>query len=297
MTALRGRLQRNVSLDRLTSWRVGGLAERVYEPADVDDLSAFLMSTEAVDPLLWLGLGSNVLIRDGGFHGSVIRLHRGLANIVDLGNGRIRVDAGVPCARVAKWCGQRGLIGAEFMAGIPGTVGGALAMNAGAWGGETWPLVESVEVMNRGGQRQERLPQDYQVGYREVTGYDNEWFTAATLRLTPGGDPDALQAKVRGLLAERAERQPTGVASGGSVFRNPPGDYAARLIEAVGLKGTARGGARISEKHANFIVNEGQASAADIEALIALAKQAVKARFDIELQPEVRIIGEVGHVH
>ena len=297
MTALRGRLQHNVSLDRLTSWRVGGLAERIYEPADVEDLSNFLISTEAVDPLLWLGLGSNVLIRDGGFRGSVIRLHRGLGNIVDLGNGRVRVDAGVPCARIAKWCGRQGLIGAEFMAGIPGTVGGALAMNAGAWGGETWPLVESVEVINRLGQRQERLPNEYTVSYREVAGHENEWFVAATLRLVPGGDPAALQAKVRTLLAERAERQPTGVASGGSVFRNPPGDYAARLIEAVGLKGAVRGSAHISEKHANFIVNEGEASAADIEALIALAQQAVKARFDIELEPEVRIIGEVGHVH
>lgn len=297
MTVLRGRLRHNVDLNRLTSWRVGGPAKRLYEPADVEDLSEFLLSPEAVDPLLWLGLGSNVLIRDGGFSGSVIRLHRGLGSITELDLGRVKVGAGVPCARVARWAGQRGLGGAEFLAGIPGTLGGALAMNAGAWGGETWPLVESVEVINRLGQRQQRTPMDYQVSYREVSGHADEWFTSATLTLSTGADPLALQNKVRELLTQRAESQPTGLASGGSVFRNPPGDHAARLIEAAGLKGTVIGGARIAEKHANFIVHEGDASAADIEALIALAQTTVKSRFGIDLVPEVRIIGESVREH
>lgn len=292
MTALRGQLTASVPMARYTSWRVGGPAERVYEPADGRDLADFLASDQAIEPLFWLGLGSNLLIRDGGLRGTVIRLHRGLSSITDLGAGRVRADAGVPCAKLARWCGRLGYEGAAFFAGIPGTVGGALAMNAGAWGGETWSQVETVATVDRSGHVRERDPGDYEVTYREVRGAADEWFTAATFQFRPDADPAQLKARVKALLGERAEKQPTGIASGGSVFRNPPGDHAARLIDAAGLKGAREGGARISEKHANFIVHDGHASAADIEALIGRIQSRVHAVHGVALQPEVRIIGE-----
>ncbi|PWG65173.1 UDP-N-acetylmuramate dehydrogenase [Sediminicurvatus halobius] len=292
MTRLRGRLRHDEPLARYTTWRVGGPAERLFEPADAADLAAYLHARPDDEPLFWLGLGSNLLVRDGGLRGSVIRTQRGLGALQELPDGGVRAGAGVPCAKLARLCSRRGLVGAAFFAGIPGTVGGALAMNAGAWGGETWTHVESVETVDRSGACRERGPEAFQVGYRRVEGNPGEWFTAATFRFRPGGDPGALASRVRELLAERAERQPTGLASGGSVFRNPPGDHAARLIEAAGLKGTVRGGARISEKHANFIVHEGDATAADIEALIELARERVAAVHGVTLEPEVRIVGE-----
>ncbi len=296
MTALRGKLQHQVAMARYTTWRVGGPAECLYEPADADDLGAFLASDQAQDPLFWLGLGSNLLVRDGGLRGSVIRLHRGLGQIKDLGQGLVEVDAGVPCAKLARWCGRAGYSGAEFFAGIPGTVGGALAMNAGAWGGETWQHVQSVTTVSRRGQTHERSPQDYTIGYRSVSGPVCEWFTAARLQFSPGGDPQALKERVKSLLDQRGRTQPTGMASGGSVFRNPPGDHAARLIETAGLKGQRQGGAWVSEKHANFIVHEGTASAADIENLIKAVQQRVEQVHGVRLETEVRIVGEVADV-
>ena len=296
MTALRGRLQHAVPMARYTTWRVGGPAECLYEPADAGDLGAFLASNEAREPLFWLGLGSNLLVRDGGLRGSVIRLSRGLARIEDQGEGRVLADAGVACAKLARWCGRAGYAGAEFFAGIPGTLGGALAMNAGAWGGETWAHVRSVYTVDRAGQAHQRDPDAYRIGYRSVEGPRQEWFTAALLEFAPGHDPEALKARVKELLAERGRSQPTGLASGGSVFRNPPGDHAARLIETAGLKGAREGGARVSEKHANFIVHEGKATAADIERLIRRVQQRVFEQHGVQLEPEVHIVGEVADV-
>lgn len=297
MSEMRGVLRTAVPMARYTTWRVGGPADQVYEPADSRDLAVFLGSGRALAPLHWLGLGSNLLVRDGGLHGTVIRLHRGLSRLTDQGDGQIRVEAGVPCAKIARACGRLGYAGAAFLAGIPGTIGGALAMNAGAWGGETWSHVVAVETVGRDGHRRERPPTDYRVGYREVHGVPDEWFTAAVLRFEPGADPAALRDQVRALLGERAEKQPTGIASGGSVFRNPPGDHAARLIDTAGLRGAREGGAWIAEKHANFIVHEGDARAADIEALIERVQQQVRSIHGVDLVPEVRIIGEaVRHV-
>lgn len=296
MTALRGRLQYAVPMARYTTWRVGGPADCLYEPTDAGDLGAFLASDKAREPLFWLGLGSNLLVRDGGLRGSVIRLSRGLAKIEDKGEGQVIADAGVPCAKLARWCGRAGYAGAEFFAGIPGTLGGALAMNAGAWGGETWAHVRAVSTVDRSGQAHQRTPADYEIGYRSVHGPQQEWFTAALLEFSPGHDPQALKAQVKHLLAERGRSQPTGLASGGSVFRNPPGDHAARLIESAGLKGAREGGARVSEKHANFIVHEGGASAADIERLIDRVQTRVHQFHGVWLEPEVHIIGEVADV-
>ncbi len=292
---LRGCLLENEPMARHTTWRVGGPAERYYQPADLDDLMVFLAQLPAAEPLFWLGLGSNLLVRDGGIRGTVV-ITSGLLNEIALqSDGRVRVEAGVACAKVARFCARQGLVGAEFLAGIPGTMGGALAMNAGAFGGETWPLVAAVETLDRRGRLRVRTAEDFEVGYRSVSGPQGEWFVAAHLNLM-AGDVEASSAHIRSLLDRRNQSQPIGQPSCGSVFRNPTGDYAARLIEACGLKGVCIGGACVSEKHANFIINTGSATAAEIEALIEHVRATVLAQHGVALVHEVHIVGEeVGH--
>ncbi len=291
MSELRGELKTDEPMSAHTSWRTGGTADRCYRPADVDDLQHFLAAMPPQELLVWVGLGSNLLVRDGGIRGTVILPFGGLDTLVLLDQHRISVGAGVSCAKVARFAARSGLIGAEFLAGIPGTMGGALAMNAGAFGGETWPLVRCVETLDHSGELYKRKREDYQAGYRTVTGPDNEWFVSAELQLEPG-DSSAAQARIRSLLEQRSATQPTQLPSCGSVFRNPPDDFSARLIEACGLKGEQIGNAQVSDKHANFIVNLGAAKAADIEALIRYVQERVQQQFGIHLQPEVRIIGE-----
>ena len=239
-----------------------------------------------------MGLGSNLLIRDGGIRGTVINTRGRLKTMRLEDRTKIYVEAGVPCAHVARFCCEQDLVGAEFFAGIPGTMGGALAMNAGAFGGETWALVDKVYTVNRTGISAVRPRHEYEIGYRSVIGPNQDWFLGTILDLEPG-DGRAGQEKIRALLARRAQTQPTNLPSCGSVFRNPPGDHAARLIEASGLKGFCVGSASVSVKHANFIVNSGGATAADIEALIEYIKGVVLDRQQIDLIPEVRIVGEV----
>ncbi|GAB4358108.1 MAG: UDP-N-acetylmuramate dehydrogenase [Gammaproteobacteria bacterium] len=277
-------------MSRHTSWRIGGPARRYYEPRDIDDLVAFLRDLPPGEPLFWLGLGSNLLVRDGGVEGTVISTFRALAGLGEAGEHRVRAEAGVACPQVARFCSQRGLCGAEFLAGIPGTMGGALAMNAGAFGGETWQLVERVETVDRQGTLRVRSPEEYEIGYRSVRGPEGEWFVAAVLALSPG-DSAAASARIRDLLERRKATQPLNQPSCGSVFRNPVGDHAARLIESAGLKGLREGGACVSEKHANFIVNLGGASAADVERLIRRVAEQVEAVHGVRLVPEVRIVG------
>jgi len=288
---LRGELRCDVPLSEFTSWRVGGPADRLYLPADLADLRSFLSTLEPREPVFWLGLGSNLLIRDGGLRGTVICTKGRLKELKRLDGNRIYVEAGVPCAHVAKFAARERLGGAEFLAGIPGTLGGALAMNAGAFGGETWPLVESVLTCDRSGQVYERGAREFTVGYRRVKGVPGEWFLAAEIRLAPDVDAQGGE-RIRDLLARRAATQPTHLPSCGSVFRNPEGDHAARLIESCGLKGHRIGGAEVSPKHANFIVNTGGASAADIEALVQLVQTRVETVCGVRLEPEVRIVGE-----
>lgn len=291
MSALRGVYKENESLARHTSWRVGGAARRYYEPADLADLAAFLRSLPVEEPLLWLGLGSNLLVRDGGFRGTVISTAGALAELEQVDENTVRAQAGVTCAKLARFCAQRNLGDAEFFAGIPGTVGGALAMNAGAFGGETWPLVVQVETLDRRGELRMRPPEGFEIAYRSVKGPRGEWFVAGHFRLGKGAGA-ASQQRVKELLERRNQTQPTHQPSGGSTFRNPPGDHAGRLIEAAGLKGRCRGGACVSEKHANFIVNTGSATAADIEALMMEIKEAVRQAHGIDLIAEVHIVGE-----
>jgi UDP-N-acetylmuramate dehydrogenase len=289
--AMRGTLLLDEPMAAHTSWKAGGAAARFFRPADADDLSNFLADLPAQEPILWIGLGSNLLVRDGGFRGTVICVASALGGISVNEGGVVAVGAGVPCARVARVSAEHGLAGAEFLAGIPGTIGGALAMNAGAFGAETWGLVRAVETMDRCGRRTRRERSEFLVSYREVAVPAGEWFIAAELALDP--DPEGLAAeRIRALLARRTETQPTGAFSCGSVFRNPPGDFAGRLIESCGLKELRHGRARVSEKHANFIINEGGASAADIEALILEVKRVVEEKSGVKLEPEVRIVGE-----
>lgn len=284
------RVLRDEPMSRHTSWHVGGPADLFFTPRDETDLAMFLQSLESMTPILWIGLGSNLLVRDGGVRGAVIDTHGVFDELERVSNNEVWCGAGVACAKLAKQCIKWGLGPAEFFAGIPGTLGGALAMNAGAFGGETWNHVLSVATLARDGARGERPASDYRVAYRHVEGPANEWFLGARLRfeLRPGVSNE----DIRILLARRKATQPIGEWSCGSVFTNPPGDHAARLIDTCGLKGFRIGGARVSEMHANFIVNDGTAKASDIEQLIAHVMRTVKERHGVELKPEVRVVGE-----
>ena len=292
---VRGRLLRDEPLARHTSWRVGGAADRYFEPADRDDLIAFVRALPADEAVLWLGLGSNLLVRDGGFRGTVICLHNALDELrVEEGSEgrRLHAQAGVHCARLAKFAEREQLAGLGFMAGIPGTVGGALAMNAGAWGGETWPRVAEAELLFRGGRTDWIARDAVRYRYRHVElPSDALGFLAA--RFDVETDADGEHARyTRASLAQRKATQPVGKPSAGSTFRNPPGDHAARLIEACGLKGHRIGGAEVSTQHANFIITDATARAADVEALIAHIALTVRAQTGIELVTEVRIVGD-----
>lgn len=280
---------RDEPLSRHTSWRVGGTADFFYKPRTVAELRAILLSLPNDMPVTWLGLGSNVLVRDGGVRGAVIAtggLARDVARVDDC---RVRAGAGLSCMQLAKQCMRYKLGPAAFFAGIPGTVGGALAMNAGAFGGETWEHVESVITIDRHGVERVRPRSDYQISYRTVRG-PAEWFLGATFRFE--SDAEGSVDTIKAMLARRNASQPLGLPSCGSVFRNPPGDHAGRLIEQAGLKGRRIGGAMVSDKHANFIVNTGDSTAGDIEALIAEVRSTVLAQFGRELELEVRVIGE-----
>jgi len=288
---LRGELRINEPLAKYTSWRVGGIARQLYKPNDKADLAEFLSQLPEAEPLLWLGLGSNLLIRDGGFAGTVIST-AGILQDFNVNASSIEAEVGVYCSKLAKQAARGGLAGAAFLAGIPGTLGGALAMNAGAHGTETWSLISEVTTIDRQGQFHHRTPDMFKVSYRHVETPIEEWFVSATLSLE-AGDTEHEKAEIKALLKRRNDTQPTSQPCAGSVFRNPENDFAGRLIEASGLKGLTVGGAAISEKHANFIVNTGNASAADIEALIFLVQQKIELEHGVLLQPEVHIVGEV----
>ena len=285
-----GALRHHEPLARHTVWGIGGLADRYFEPADLDELAAFLADLPKGEPLLWIGLGSNLLVRDGGVRGTVISTVR-LRAVTRIEPTKLHAEAGAACPRVARIAARFQLTGCEFLAGIPGSMGGALAMNAGAFGTETWPSVREVETIDAGGERRWRPASDYRHGYRAVDGPHGEWFVSCRLILEPDVEGRA-GTRIRHLLFQRNAMQPTGVRSCGSVFRNPPGDYAGRLIEASGLKGRRVGGAVISDKHANFIINDAGARAADVEALIGTVVEEVEKHQGVRLEPEVRIIGE-----
>lgn len=290
---LRGTRESGVAMAGHVSWRAGGAVARGYTPADIDDLANFLRALPAQEPVLFVGLGSNLLVRDGGWPGTAVFLHAALREL-RIDDGLIYAEAGVASPKLARFAANQSCVGCEFLAGIPGTVGGALAMNAGCYGAETWPAVRRVLTVDRNGELRTRTPDDYEIGYRHVAARTagEEWFLAAWFAF-PAGDGEAARQRIRELLAKRIATQPLQQPNAGSVFRNPSGDHAARLIEAAGLKGKRIGGAEVSVKHANFIVNpEGQATAEDIESLIELVQATVQTRFGVALVREVKIVGE-----
>jgi UDP-N-acetylmuramate dehydrogenase len=286
-----GEIRRDEPMSRHTSWRAGGAADTFFIPASIEDLQVFLRDLDAETPIFWHGVGSNLLVRDGGLRGVVISAAGILRNLEQVEAYVVRAGSGVPCTQLARQCIRWDLGPSEFFAGIPGTVGGALAMNAGAHGGETWERVESVRTIDRDGEIHLRAPAEYSVGYRSVTGPPDEWFIEAMFRFEPG--VGASRDTLERMLERRKTTQPLGKPSCGSVFRNPPGDHAARLIEAAGLKGHRIGGAEVSPKHANFIINVDTATATDIEELIEYVRQTVLEHHGVELLHEVRIVGEV----
>lgn len=292
--SVRGKLQFDAPMSRYTSWRVGGQADVLFTPEDLADLQDFLRQLDKNTALYFVGLGSNLLVRDGGVRGAVVIMHNVLKTLAEV-DGEIVVDAGVTCAKLAKFCAKAGKAGAAFFAGIPGTVGGALAMNAGCYGTETWDVVKAVTMINRQGELTVRPAATFTATYRQVyKPVMDEWFVSARLSLLAGDAEDEQQA-IKELIAKRMESQPLNQHSAGSTFRNPEGDYAARLVEAAGLKGYVMGGAQVSEKHANFIINVANANALDIELLIKHIQETVYEQFDVKLVHEVKMIGEYAH--
>ena len=294
----KGILRLNEPMAPYTTWRIGGPAERYYRPTDIEDLVSFLSVLTPNEPITYLGLGSNVLIADTGIPGTLIHTlgmkSLPIKTIASTDTTQtVWASAGMPCAKLAKYCAKEGLKGGAFFAGIPGTIGGALAMNAGAFGGETWTKVVGLEVINRQGERFLRSPADYKIAYRSIQGPDEAWFLAGHFQFEKGdqGTADEQAQQITYLLRMRNESQPIGVLSCGSVFQNPPNHYAARLIESSKLKGFSIGGAMVSSKHANFIINTGKASAKDVYQLIQHIIEVVWQEHEIRLKPEVRIIG------
>lgn len=293
-TAGSGVLKPNEPMRKHTSWRTGGQAHAFYIPSSLEDLIDFMRSLPAHESIRMIGLGSNLLVRDGGLPGTTICLHNALNELEFLPETQlVYAQAGVASPKVARFSARLGLERGEFLAGIPGTIGGALAMNAGCYGMETWQVVNKVLTINREGELHERWPREYEIAYRHLRlreATSEEWFVGAWFSFSKGSAA-AAQNKIKDLLTRRIAAQPLNQPNAGSVFRNPPGDYAARLIEAAGLKGRCLGGAMVSTKHANFIVNTGHASAADIENLIGVVQREVSKQFAMDLVPEVRIIG------
>ncbi|MEK6243702.1 MAG: UDP-N-acetylmuramate dehydrogenase [Pseudomonadota bacterium] len=295
---LRGELRRDEPMSRHVSWNAGGPADRCFAPADLEDLSMFLGQLPPEEPILFVGLGSNLLVREGGWRGTVILTYAS-SKRPRMEDGLLYAEAGVACPRVARFAADNNLGSAEFLTGIPGTVGGALAGNAGCYGGETWDIVERVVTINRRGQLRRRAREEFEFGYRhcelkaDVSSDGDEWFASAHFRL-PEGHKDESRAIMQALLTKRRSTQPLQLPNAGSVFRNPAeGKTAAKLIQFCGLRRFERGGARVSEKHANFIVNPGgAASAADIEGLILHVQAVVEEKTNVRLVAEVRIVGE-----
>ncbi len=291
---IRGELNKNEPISRHVSWRAGGCARQFFKPADLADLQTFLPTLPKFEPILFVGLGSNLLVRDAGFEGTVVLTTPMLHGLtLDAADATVVcAGAGVASPHVAKFAARHSLAAAEWLAGVPGTVGGALAMNAGCYGTETWEQIVDCTTIDRDGVLHTRIAADYDIGYRHVApkSENEEWFVAARFRF-PAGDAAVAKARIKELLAKRMASQPLDKPNAGSTFRNPPGDHAARLIEACGLKGFTIGGAQVSIKHANFIINTGAASAADIENMIGHMQATVKEKTGVELVREVKIVG------
>ena len=288
---LQGELRTQEPMSRHTSWKTGGNADYYYIASDINDLAKFISKLPTSTPITWIGFGSNLLVRDGGVSGVVVSVVGLLNELKKINETEIFIGAGVSCVKAAHFSAKHGLEGIEFLAGIPGTIGGALAMNAGAYGGEIWSYIKEVETINRKGKREIFEKDKFDINYRSVSISENEWFIACKMKLEIS-TRTVVSDRIKKMLSERADGQPLGKLSCGSVFRNPTNQHAAKLIELCGLKGKKVGGAVISDKHSNFIINTGNATSLDIEKLIEFIQACVYEKYDIKLIPEVRIIGE-----
>lgn len=273
----------NEPMSKHCSLRSGGMTSEFFLPKDINELSLFLKSN--VKPILLVGLGSNLLVRDRGFNG--VTIHTKNLKELNITNKYIESGAGTSLAKLSRFAQAKLKYGAEFLSAIPGSVGGALAMNAGAFGSEVWQYVVSVQTMSLSGELQERFPNDYEINYRSVKHiFSDEFFISARFDFNLNKPND----NVRELLDKRNSSQPIGLPSCGSVFKNPKDNYAAKLIESSGLKGFCIGGACVSEKHANYIINQNNATALDIENLIIHIQNTIKALHNVELETEIIII-------
>lgn len=288
---VRGRLTENAPLGPLTWFRAGGPADVLFRPADAEDLARFLAGTPADVPVTVIGVGSNLLVRDGGIRGVVVRLGRGFAEVIRTGD-TVEAGAGALDLNVALSAQGWSVQGLEFLSGIPGTIGGALRMNAGAYGREMVDVVLSAEAVDDEG-RIRKLPlAELGLTYRH-SGVPDSWiFTKAVLKAEPG-DPETILARIQEIRAQREASQPVRARTGGSTFANPPGAKAWELIDRAGCRGLRIGGAQVSEKHCNFLINTGEASAADIERLGEEVRRRVEQTSGIALRWEIRIIGEL----
>jgi len=290
LPTVRGRLSENASLAKITWFRVGGPAEVLFKPADADDLAYFLQRKPADVAVTVIGVGSNLLVRDGGIPGVVIRLGREFASVIVEDDGQVVCGAGTLDGNVALAALQGGVTGLEFLSGVPGTIGGALRMNAGAYGAEMKDVLEKAEALDPQGKRHELSVTDLGFSYRKSTVPDDWIFTKAYLRGHPGNAKD-IQERMFKIKEEREVSQPVRTATGGSTFKNPEGRRAWKLIDEAGCRGLRIGGAQVSEKHCNFLVNDGTATAADIENLGEEVRNRVKEISGIELVWEIRRIG------
>jgi UDP-N-acetylmuramate dehydrogenase len=291
--AIRGRLLSNVMLCDLTWLRAGGPAQLLFTPADEEDLAYFLARCQPEHPVTVIGTGSNLLVRDGGVPGVVIRLGRGFNETAKLGERRIRAGAAVPDVRLAQAATAAGIAGLAFYRGIPGTVGGALRMNAGAHGGETKDFLVEARALDRSGTLHVLDNAGLGFTYRHCALPADYIFTAAAFEGTPG-DPAAIELAMQEVAEYREANQPIKSRTGGSTFKNPPGQSAWKLIDAAGCRGLRVGGAHMSEMHCNFLINDGGASAADIERLGELVRERVLAHSGVQLEWEIKRIGIPG---
>jgi len=273
----------NEPMSKHCSLRSGGMTSEFFLPKDINELSRFLKIN--VKPVLLVGLGSNLLVRDRGFNG--VTIHTKNLKELNITNKYIESGAGTSLAKLSRFAQANLKYGAEFLSAIPGSVGGALAMNAGAFGSEVWQYVVSVQTISLSGELQERFPNDYEINYRSVKHrFSDEFFISARFDFNLNKPND----NVRELLDKRNSSQPIGLPSCGSVFKNPKDNYAAKLIESSGLKGFCIGGACVSEKHANYIINQNNATALDIENLIIHIQNTIKTLHNVELETEIIII-------
>lgn len=285
----RGRLAADAPLGPQTWFRAGGNAEVLFRPIDVDDLAAFLRDLPSDIPVTVLGVGSNVIVRDGGIRGVVIRLLRGFTGITVEGN-EVVAGAGAPGLNVALTAREHSLAGLEFLSGIPGTIGGAFPTNAGAYGGELAQNLISAEAVDRKGRVFTVTPKELGLSYRHSDAPSDWIFTSARLKASPG-DQLAIARRINEIDSARAESQPRS-RTGGSTFANPPGHKAWELIDKAGCRGLTLGGAQVSEKHTNFLINTGDATASDIEALGEEVRRRVFEQSGVRLAWEIRRIGE-----